>query len=53
MSAIAIDGCPVVVVFFNKPVESDASDTPLILTTVRATLPVASPVWVALLTSPE
>ena len=42
--AIAMEGTPVVVVFFNIPVASAARLWPLILTTVRAVAPVASPV---------
>ena len=51
-AAIAIDGAPVVVVFFSMPVASPDINTPLILTTVSAVLPVASPVCVALETRP-
>jgi len=50
--ATAIEGTPVVVVFFKIPVASPDIRTPLILTTVSAVLPVASPVCVALETRP-
>ena len=40
-------------VFFNIPVASPASEVPFIFTTVKAVDPVASPVWVALVTKLE
>jgi hypothetical protein len=43
-AATAIDGTPVVVVFFKIPVAKPAKEVPLILTTVSAVDPVASPV---------
>ena len=52
-AATAIDGTPVVVVFFSMPVASPDINTPLIFTTVKAVEPVASPVCVALLTKLE
>ena len=52
-AATAIDGAPVVVVFFSMPVASPDINTPLIFTTVKAVEPVASPVCVALDTKLE
>ena len=52
-AATAIDGAPVVVVFLSIPVARPDINTPLIFTTVNAVDPVASPVWVTLLTNPE
>ena len=43
---------PVPVVFFNIPVANPLINVPLILTTVKAFEPVASPVWVALVSNP-
>ena len=51
-TATAILGTPVPVVFFKIPVARPASEVPFIFTTVRAVAPVASPVWVAFVTSP-
>ena len=53
MPAVAMLGTPVVVVFFKIPVASPDIRTPLILTTVSAVEPVASPVCVALDTKLE
>ena len=49
-AATAIEGAPVVVVFLRMPVAKPDINTPFILTTVKAVDPVASPVWVALVT---
>jgi hypothetical protein len=46
----AMLGTPVLVVFFSRPVASPARDVPLMPVTVKAVPPVASPVWVALVT---
>jgi len=51
--AVAMLGTPVLVVFFSIPVASPLIKTPLILTTVKAVDPVASPVCVALDTKLE
>jgi len=48
-----MEGTPVDVVFLRIPVASPANETPFIFTTVKAVDPVASPVCVALDTSPE
>jgi hypothetical protein len=53
IATLEIKGTPVVVVFFNTPVASPESKTLFIPTTVNAPDPVASPVCVALVTSPE
>ena len=52
-AATAMLGTPVVVVFLSIPVARPDITTPLMATTVKAVAPVASPVCVALLTSPE